>query len=386
MRQTGIRLDLLNGLTEAGGYIGIPTLLIVGVLAWRSRQSFRMQLAILLLLGAALFSLGPYLAVDGRQTHFPLPFLLLDHLPLLNDILPSRICFAEGACLAAVIAFGLDDIHRTFTRQHRDARALRWRNLRRLSVVFTCVTVALVATLLPQQRSRVATPPDALPVSLRQAIPAGDPVAITYPYATELTMQPMLWQTEDGFGFRLLGGYAYHPDARGHPTLILNVMHPSSLQQFLVGQDGDSAYLLSRLYGPPLSVSAGLIASTRTALSRYQVHLVIVDTSVGGGGPVLKLFDDALGPPRLSAGQFHLWVPPVGSTSAFHLWVNWHLLPTIMNRNSKDNDTNCPSPRSRVSHNAGTVTHIGAPRSSGIRQLRMASGGDGLDRIAASPH
>ena len=63
-------------------------------------------------------------------------------------------------------------------------------------------------------------------------------MAITYPYPTHFTMQPMLWQTEDGFGFRLLGGYACnHPDAHGRPTLTPNVMHPSSLQQFLVGQD-----------------------------------------------------------------------------------------------------------------------------------------------------
>ena len=59
MRQIGSRLDLWNGPTEAGGYIGIPTLLIAGVVAWRSRRSFRMQLAVLLLLGASLLSLGP---------------------------------------------------------------------------------------------------------------------------------------------------------------------------------------------------------------------------------------------------------------------------------------------------------------------------------------
>jgi hypothetical protein len=312
MRLTGNRLDLWNGPTEAGGYIGVLTLLIVGVFAWRSRRSLRMQLAVLLLLGAALLSLGPYLDLNGRQTHFPLPFLLLYHVPLLGDILPSRICFAEGACFAAVIAFGLDDIHRAFARQHRDSPTLRRWYPTRLSVVLICVTIVLVATLLPQQRQPAIKQPDALPVSLRRAIPAGDPVAITYPYATQFTTQPMLWQTQTGFGFRLLGGYAYHPDASGHPTSIPNVMNPSSLQQFLVGQDFVTAYAYSHLFGPPLRVSAGLVASTRTAMSWYRVHLVIVDTSVGGGGPVLQLFDDALGPPRFSAGQFYLW-------------VNWHL-------------------------------------------------------------
>jgi hypothetical protein len=309
MSQTGGRLDTWNGPTEAGGYLGIPTLLIVGVLGWRSRRSFRMQLAVLLLLSAALLSLGPYLGVNRQTTNFPLPFLLFDHLPLLNDILPSRICFAEDACLAAIISFGLDDICRAFTRRHRRSPALQRRYLKYLYIVFTCVAVALVGILLPHQRSQVAAPTDALPMRLRGDIPAGDPVTITYPYATQFAMQPMQWQTEDSFGFRLLGGYAYHPDASGGPSLIPNEMHPKSLQEFLLDQDPYSAYLLAEHYGPPLPLSAGLVSSTRTALSTYHVRLVIVDTSVSGAGPVVKLFEDALGPPRFSAGQFYLWEP-----------------------------------------------------------------------------
>ena len=69
-----------------------------------------------------------------------------------------------------------------------------------------------------------------------------------------------------------------------------------------------SSYFYSSLYGPPLRVSAGFVVfETRAALSKYHVHLVIVDTSVAGGGPVLKLFEDALGRPRFSTGKFYLW-------------------------------------------------------------------------------
>ena len=57
------------------------------------------------------------------------------------------------------------------------------------------------------------------------------------------------------------------------------------------------------------------MAATRTALSRYDVRLVIVDRSVSGSGAVMELFDDALGPPKLSAGHFSLW-------------ADWHGLPT----------------------------------------------------------
>ena len=308
LRSVGNRLDAFNGPTEAGGYIGIPTLLIVGILTWWSRRSLRMQLAVLLLLGGALLSLGPRLAVDGRQTGIPLPFLLFNHVPLLSDILPSRICFVVGASLAAVIAFGLDDVFRASIWRRREVPARpRW-NRRRSGVVIACVTIALVATLLPEPRQPVRNQFGALPAKIRRAIPAGDPATITYPYPTEFTMQPMVWQAQDGFGFRIFGGYAYHPDRRGGPSLVPNVMNPPGLQRFLIGQDIYSAYGLSRVYGLPLSVSARLVASTRRTLSKYKIQVVIVDSGVGGGGPVIHLFNDVLGPPRLSAGHFFLWV------------------------------------------------------------------------------
>jgi hypothetical protein len=312
MRSLGNRLADGGDPVEDGGYIGVPLLIITGILAWRSRRSPRTQLAVVLLLGAALLSLGPRLAVDGRLTHIPLPFLLLDHLPLFDNILPGRICFEVGACLAAVIAFGLDDVHRAPARGRQYGPGRRGRARGRGAAVFAGVTLAvLVATQLPQWP--YAAPAAAvLPTVLRQAVPAGDPVAITYPYDTNYTgNQPLLWQAEDGFAFRLLGGYAYHPDSGGRPELIPSPMRPQGLQEFLAGQESSG---LSGLYGPPLPVSPQLVSATRTTLSRYDVRLVIVDRSVSGSGPVVELFNDALGRPKRSVGQFSMW-------------ADWHGLP-----------------------------------------------------------
>jgi hypothetical protein len=78
-------------------------------------------------------------------------------------------------------------------------------------------------------------------------------------------------------------------------------MTPPNLQQFLASQEGIFAY------GPSLPISPELVMATRTAMARYHVRLVIVDRSVSGSAPVVKLFDDALGPPKVSAGLFSLW-------------------------------------------------------------------------------
>ena len=108
--------------SEVGGYIGVPVLILAGVLVWLSRRSPRMQLTVVLLLGAVLLSLGPYLAVDGHLSDIPLPFLLVEHLPLLDNILPSRISFEVEAFLAAMLAFGLDDVRRNLSREHPGRR------------------------------------------------------------------------------------------------------------------------------------------------------------------------------------------------------------------------------------------------------------------------
>jgi hypothetical protein len=44
------------------------------------------------------------------------------------------------------------------------------------------------------------------------------------------------------------------------------------------------------------------------------VRLVIVDRSTVGSGPVMNLFDQALGAPTFSEGPFSLWVGLHGSS------------------------------------------------------------------------
>ena len=281
---------------EFDGFIGVAVLALSGFLVWRSRRSPRMQLATVLFLGTAVLSLGPYLVIDARATGVWLPFLLLAHIPLVEEIVPVRFSLEVFGCLAAMIAFGLDDMQ-------RDRPRPKWLTSRVLAGAFI---VALVVTQLPQWP--YSSPQEStLPTALRTAVPAGDPVTITYPYPTNftaVTAQPLGWQMDSRYTFRLLGGYAHIRHPNGGSYTIPTVMNPPGLQQFLAGQN---AGLSGEPFGPALPVSPELVAATRTALSRYDVRLVIVDRSVGGSGQVMELFNDAVGPPKLSAGQFSMW-------------------------------------------------------------------------------
>ncbi len=162
------------------------------------------------------------------------------------------------------------------------------------------VLVALVVTQLPRwpYATREAV---VLPSSLRRAIPTGDPVAITYPYAyrPHLT-QSLLWQAEDGFRFRITGGYAYHPAPNGSGVRAPNPLSPRGLQDFLASEEG-----VSKRKSSP--IDRELLTVTRATLSRYDVRLVIVDRAMSGSGQVMELFEKVLGPPTLSAGKFIMW-------------------------------------------------------------------------------
>ncbi len=217
--------------SAAGGFIGIPVLLLAGLLIWRSRRSPRMQLAVVILIGAAVLSLGSHLWIDGRNTGIPLPFDMIRSIPLLNDILPVRISIEAAACMGAIMAFGLDDVRGALARRHRHSHAV---DLRVAAVALVVVAVVGVTQLpvwpIPTQSAR------SLPTEVSDAIPAGDPLTVTYPVASPLFVRPMTWQADTGFRFRLVGGYAEHPDLSGNPTGMPDPLEPEGLDNFLDGQ------------------------------------------------------------------------------------------------------------------------------------------------------
>ena len=158
----------------------------------------------------------------------------------------------------------------------------------------------LVVTQLPEWPYPTRSA-DALPASINRAIPSGDPLAITYPYADgPPAALPLLWQAQDGFRFRITGGYGYHPTAKGTGTRQPNPVDPGGFVTFLtLHQDGCPCE------SGPLSHE---IRMERETISRNHVRVVIVDKSAIGSGIVIRLFEKAFGPPKVKSDGFYLWV------------------------------------------------------------------------------
>jgi hypothetical protein len=244
-----------------------------------------------------VLSLGSHLWIDGRNTGIPLPFDLIRSLPLLNNILPVRISMETAACMGAVFAFGLDDVRRSLARRHRHSRSVV--DLRVVTIAVVVVAVVAVTQVPPWPfRSQ---PARTLPAVVSDAIPAGDPVTLTYPVASPLFPRPMTWQAATGFRFRLVGGYAEHPDLSGKPNGFPDPLEPEGLDDFLDGQEGYNPYL------PPVPVTTGLVATVRDVVVRNDIRLIIVDRSTKGSGPVVDTFTRAFGPPRVTTTRYLLW-------------------------------------------------------------------------------
>lgn len=293
---------------ETGGYLGIPVLAVAGFLTWRSRHRGRTRLALLCLVTSAVLSLGPHLAVAGQRTSVPLPFWVLTRLPLVDNLLPVRFSLVTAGCLAALVAFGLDDLRRPpvpaadgldAPGRRAERRALA-RGRTRAGLAALCVLAAVAATWLPHWPYR-AQPVATLPAAVRRAVPPGDPVTLTYPYAQQYAATALSWQLTDGLRFRLLGGYGEHPERLDGYYVFPARMHPDGLQRFLADHEGFAAY------GPAPELDPALVASTRATLAAYDVRLVIVDRATPGSGPVLQLLTDALGPPLTTSGTVAVW-------------------------------------------------------------------------------
>ena len=87
-------------------YLGIPLLVAIGVIVVVLRRRGIVQLAGALTLVSLILSLGSTLYVGGHDTHLPLPFAVLVHLPLTQGFLASRFSLYT-------ILFGCSD------RRHR---------------------------------------------------------------------------------------------------------------------------------------------------------------------------------------------------------------------------------------------------------------------------
>ncbi len=178
-----------GGMVETCGYLGAPILVIAIVHARAHRREPRARLLGWFIAIAALAALGPRLHIAGVET-IPMPWKLIQHLPLINNALPARFTLFADLALALIAALWLAD-----PAVSRRAKAF--------------AIAAIILFMAPNPRAASAVTPVDPPAfftsgALRQTLEPGA-IVIALPYGAR--GPSMLWQAVSGMYFRMAGGW-----------------------------------------------------------------------------------------------------------------------------------------------------------------------------------
>lgn len=274
---------------EAGSYLGIPLVVLLAGGAWRYRRDRTLRFALAMGLAAAVLSLGPHLRVGGHDTGLPLPFLLLERLPVVGAGIAGRFAAPMWLFVALALAVVLDRVVADLRRQPVSPR-------RRLVGAGALVVLlgAGVVTLLPAwpySFGPVLVPAWFASPAARE-VPGGT-VLLTYPVARSDFSEPMVWQALDGFRYAMPGG-----------ELSLPAEHVSRLEAIFTG------CLVGSSRNPPIGPQ--LVAQLRGQLIVRRVSMIVVPDDVPGASCAAGYVTAVAGrPPRLVDGA-SVWVHPVG--------------------------------------------------------------------------
>jgi len=301
---------LLNSATM---YLGIPLVVAIGVIVVLLRRCGIVLLAGAMTLISLILSLGSTLYIGGHDTHLPLPFIVLTHLPLAQGLASTRLSLYTILFGAAIVAIGIDVLHRRVVT----SRYLRRITTRRREVVATGVSLAIalilaLPTLPLQAQPTSATDASPLFFSLQASknIPEGSAV-LAYPYPGapvfpgnflgfsfssryQSVNDVLLDQAMSGIHFRLIGGYGWRPSGASYGSPDSSVLRPQSVRDLF---DFEFYGVTTHSGQAELLVTSNLVADLREFVEKHDVDTVVVLPVGQHPGTVATFLTSAIGEP-----------------------------------------------------------------------------------------
>jgi hypothetical protein len=274
-------------LPEYLAYLGWPLLIVLAVAAVCFWRDPRVRLSAVTFALLELFSLGVVSETVGgwRYPVSALPWHYLQHLPLLNDLLPDRLSILADGAAGALLAFALDR-----------ARGLGVRvgHPRLITVLATAVAALAVLPLIP--RPVPVNDVTALPAGWRTAfadlrLAPSDPVLLI----PDLRLG-IRWQAETGVPGSMVGGGATIEPARdGQATSYVDNRRPTV------------QYLEALYLGLP-SGPAPSRAQLSADLAYWRPAAIVAVTT--RGTRLGRYLTAEFGPPTIQVGDMLAWPRP----------------------------------------------------------------------------
>ncbi len=281
---TAITRHFSGQFLETDAYLGLPLLALALWVGITQRGRPLVRFGVLCAGLAAVLALGPWLHVAGHRLPLPLPWMVLEHLPLYAKAIPSRMTLFVLAGVACLLAAGWD------------LAVERLRVSSRLALGLVVLLPLLPSAGLVQG---IAGFPVSLPRAFTSGpllhLPPGSAV-VTVPMSTTTNHAlPMYWQAESGFRYYQTFGYLLHAGAGG-VTTYYNA--PSPLER-----------LVNQLTVGALRPAVLDRRAVRRQLRLWHVRAMVVTPRRGFARDVRVLTDELGFRPRLVAGSA-VWLDP----------------------------------------------------------------------------
>jgi hypothetical protein len=275
------------------GPFGVVMIIVAAAVVWRSVAARAAAIAGFVLLVA---SLGTRLRVAGHVTGVPLPFGLVNHLPVINLVSVTRFAMVPATVAGLLLALATD-------------RVREWP--RKRQVAYRIGLVLALVPLAPKPLPVVVAapmPPFLTQGTWRQFV-AADRSLVTVPLPEVTTGRAgMRWSALSGLDFTAPRGYFMGPsDPPGDVTGSWTAppRYTSNLLRAIVS------------YGERPAITPAAEKRIRADLIYWRAAVVVLVPNSRHGDLLLATLTDALGPPRLIGGV-ELWdvrylpVPPRG--------------------------------------------------------------------------
>jgi hypothetical protein len=288
-----------GGPNENTAYLGFPLLLLLGYTVWRWRDRLVVRWSAAMLLVSAVISLGSLLQAGGRIFLFPLPWLIVQFLPIFSSILTSRFMLYGFLVAAVLLGWFIAELP-SFSPRGRVAGGLL--------LLAVAVSLFPAAPLAPYRR---VVP--AFFTGSGVARVAGETVLVA-PFSADPGLlknppwevsRPMLWQSAAGMAYKMPDGYAWRRSPKGTPQAG---PLDTQTQDLMTGISRFGAY-------PTLCQSDR--RHIFGELRHWEIGAVVVGP-MGHEATMVEFFTDLLGSPPEEVGGVYLWssipsTPPSGS-------------------------------------------------------------------------